>query len=508
MNYRLEKSGRTIGSHVVPQPGTAGFLASVASASRRDAAKRNFILQQGFDDPTPAIRLRQYSALVFQTKVVVIAVVAGILFQAPGVFVALGALLWWSALFPKLNPISALYNATIGRRAEAFRLGPAPAPRRAAETEAGTIALTIALLFHAGFSLGAYVLEAIFLTAALAVIIGSFCTGALVYHLIRGRWGFVRQTLPWANRVQDLRKDFLNEEVNEMSYDINENRTIVDSQATSSSGAQGPSKRPASTAGQTLRLLAFGYGLIAYTLFLGVYLYAIGFIGDFAVPTRLDSSAQGPIGWALLINLLLLGLFAVQHSVMARPGFKAVWTRIVPKPVERSTYVLFSSLALVLMFAFWQPMGVVIWNVESPVARAVLYGLMTTGFLIVLVATFLINHFDLFGMRQVWLYLCGRKYTPLRFKTPLFYKYVRHPLYVGWLMAFWAAPTMTVAHLVFAVMTTAYILVAIQFEERDLITIHGEHYVHYRREVPMLIPRVPSPEVPGPGKIATDSECA
>jgi protein-S-isoprenylcysteine O-methyltransferase Ste14 len=300
----------------------------------------------------------------------------------------------------------------------------------------------------------------------------------------------------------------LNEKENEMKYAVKENARIVDSQVTPSPGAKDSSTSAVSTAGQTFRLLAFGYGLIAYTLFLGVYLYAIGFIGGFAVPTTLDSSARGPLVWALLIDLLLLALFAVQHSVMARPGFKALWTRIVPKPIERSTYVLFSSLALILLFAVWQPIGIVIWNAESPVARAVLYGLMAAGFFIVLVATLLINHFDLFGMRQVWLFLRGRKYTPLRFKTPLFYKYVRHPLYVGWLMAFWAAPTMTVAHFVFAVMTTAYILVAIQFEERDLITIHGKDYVRYRREVPMLIPRVPSAEGPGPGKIATGSECA
>ena len=289
-----------------------------------------------------------------------------------------------------------------------------------------------------------------------------------------------------------------------MRYDIKENKRIIDSPATSSPGARGS----ASTAGQTFRLLAFGYGLIAYTLFLGVYLYAIGFIGDFATPTRLDSSARGPLVWALLIDLLLLALFAVQHSVMARPAFKAVWTRIVPKPVERSTYVLFSSLALILLFALWQPIGVVIWNVTNPAGRLALYGLMAAGFFIVLIATFLINHFDLFGMRQVWLYLRGREYTPLPFKKPLFYKYVRHPLYVGWLLAFWAAPTMTVAHLVFAVMTTGYILVAIQFEERDLITIHGKDYVRYRREVPMLIPRAPGTEGSGPGKMAPDSEYA
>lgn len=293
-----------------------------------------------------------------------------------------------------------------------------------------------------------------------------------------------------------------------MRYDIKENERIAEGEATTSPGPRGPSASATPTAGPVARLLAFAYGTVAYALFLGTYLYAIGFIGNFAVPTRLDSSAQGPFAQALIVNLLLLALFAVQHSVMARPGFKAVWTRVVPKPVERSTYVLFSSLALILMFALWQPMGVTIWNVETPAIRAVLYGLMAIGFIIVLIATFLINHFDLFGMRQVWLYLRGREYTPLPFKTPLFYKYVRHPLYVGWLFAFWAAPTMTVAHLVFAVMTTAYILVAIQFEERDLITIHGGDYVRYRRDVPMLIPRLPGTEGTGPGKIATDSECA
>lgn len=237
------------------------------------------------------------------------------------------------------------------------------------------------------------------------------------------------------------------------------------------------------------RISLFAYGVIAYALFGATYLYAIGFIGNFGVPKTLDSGAQGSFGTALLINLGLLGLFAVQHSVMARPAFKALWTRVVPQPVERSTYVLFSSMALILLFALWQPMGVAIWNVENPAARGVLYGLFGTGFLVVLVSTFLINHFDLFGLRQVYLYLRGREYTTLRFKTPLFYKHVRHPLYVGWLLAFWATPTMTVAHLVFAVMTTAYILVAIQLEERDLVSLHGRDYAEYRKQVPMLIPR-------------------
>lgn len=199
MNYKLEKSETALGKRVVHQPGAAGISSSATSLTWRDAAKRNFILQLGFEDPAPAVRMYQYSALVFQPKVVLVTIIAGILFQSPVVFVALGAVLWWSALFPKLNPISALYNQTIGSRPGAFRLGPAPAPRRAAETEAGTIALTIALLIHSGPGLAAYALEAIFLTASLAVLIGSFCTGAFLYHLARGRWGFVRQTLPWAN---------------------------------------------------------------------------------------------------------------------------------------------------------------------------------------------------------------------------------------------------------------------------------------------------------------------
>ena len=199
MNYKLEKSSTAIGNRVVHQPGTAGISTSTTSTSWRDAAKRNFILQMGFDDPDPALRSRQYSALVFQPRIVFLTIVAGILFQSPAVFTALGTVLWWSALFPNLNPITALYNQTIGRRPGAFRLGPAPAPRRAAETEAGTIALTIALLLYAGLSPAAYAVEGILLAAVLAVLIASFCTGTFLYHLACGRWRFIRQTLPWAN---------------------------------------------------------------------------------------------------------------------------------------------------------------------------------------------------------------------------------------------------------------------------------------------------------------------
>ena len=235
------------------------------------------------------------------------------------------------------------------------------------------------------------------------------------------------------------------------------------------------------------RVIAFAYGVVSYAIFFVTFLYAAGFVGNFAVPKTLDGTPVGSFGVSLLIDLGLLGLFAVQHSVMARPAFKRVWTRIVPEPVERSTYVLASSLALILLFWLWQPLGGVVWDVQNPVGRAILWSGFAFGWGLVLVTTFLINHFDLFGLRQVWLHLRGRPYTPLTFGTPGPYRLVRHPLYVGWFFAFWATPTMTVTHLVFAVMTTAYILVAIQFEERDLVAAHPE-YASYRARVPMLIP--------------------
>lgn len=237
------------------------------------------------------------------------------------------------------------------------------------------------------------------------------------------------------------------------------------------------------------RIGIFTYGVLCYAIFLATFLYAIGFIGGFAVPVTIDGEPVAPLGHALLINTLLLGAFAVQHSVMARPAFKRWWTRYVPKAAERSTYVLFSSLLLIALFVYWQPIGGVVWSVREPVAQAALYGIYALGWATVLVATFLINHFDLFGLRQVWLHLTGRPYTHLKFGTPWLYRYVRHPLYVGWLMAFWATPHMTAAHLLFAVATTAYILIAIRFEERDLQKFHPE-YADYRRRVPMLIPRL------------------
>jgi protein-S-isoprenylcysteine O-methyltransferase Ste14 len=202
----------------------------------------------------------------------------------------------------------------------------------------------------------------------------------------------------------------------------------------------------------------------------------------------LDGPSRDPLGTALAVDVALLGLFAVQHSVMARSWFKKAWTRLVPEPAERSTYVLFSSLALLLLFWQWRPIGGEVWSVEGGVARVALLGLFGFGWALVLACTFLINHFDLFGLRQVWLHLTGKPYKALGFVTPGPYRHVRHPLYVGWLFAFWMTPTMTVAHLVFAVATTAYILIAIQLEERDLVREHGRAYLQYREGVPMLVP--------------------
>ena len=235
------------------------------------------------------------------------------------------------------------------------------------------------------------------------------------------------------------------------------------------------------------RFVVFAYGVAAYGVFFVTYLYAAGFVGNLIVPKSLDSAPTAPFGTALLINLGLLSLFAVQHSVMARPWFKRALLRVLPQAAERSTYVLASSLALILLFWQWSPLGGVIWEIENPTGRAVMYGAFGFGFLLVLYTTFLINHFDLFGLRQVWLYLIGRDYTLLTFVTPGPYRLIRHPLYLGWFFAFWATPTMTAGHLLFAVMTTGYILVAIQLEERDLIAAHPE-YAEYRRHVPMIIP--------------------
>ena len=247
------------------------------------------------------------------------------------------------------------------------------------------------------------------------------------------------------------------------------------------------------------RVFIFLYGLACYAIFFATFLYAIGFIGNFLVPRTIDGAPQMDFTSALLIDLGLLMLFAVQHSVMARPAFKRVLTRFIPEPAERSTYVLASSAALIALFYYWQPLGGSVWNVTDPTARGVLYGLYGFGWALLLYVTFLINHFDLFGLRQVWLALVDRPYTPVGFRMPALYRLVRHPLYVGWIVIFWATPSMSVAHLVFALATTAYILVAIQFEEHDLEAQLGEDYREYKRHVPMLVPftkRAATPSAP------------
>jgi protein-S-isoprenylcysteine O-methyltransferase Ste14 len=236
------------------------------------------------------------------------------------------------------------------------------------------------------------------------------------------------------------------------------------------------------------RITIFLYGLVSYAVFLATFLYALGFVGNFLVPHTLDSAPGDSFVRSVMIDLGLLTLFALQHSVMARPAFKKLLTRVVPEPAERSTYVLASSLALIAMFAFWQPLGGEVWTVTNATARGLLWGAFAFGWLLVLVSTFLINHFDLFGLRQIWIQLKERPYTAVGFRTPGPYRLVRHPLYVGWIFAFWATPTMTVSHLLFAVATTGYILVAIRLEERDLVKHLGEAYREYHERVPMLIP--------------------
>jgi protein-S-isoprenylcysteine O-methyltransferase Ste14 len=238
----------------------------------------------------------------------------------------------------------------------------------------------------------------------------------------------------------------------------------------------------------TARILYFAYGVLAYALFLATFLYAAAFVGGFAVPKTLDGPATTPVTTALIINAALLGVFAVQHSVMARPWFKRWWTQLVPWSIERSTYVLCASLALDLLFWQWRPLGGTVWSVDTPWLRTAIWVLFAWGWLQVFVMTFYIDHFDLFGLRQVWLHLLGRQYTRVHFATPAPYRMIRHPLYLGFMIAFWAAPTMSVTRLVYAVATTAYMLIAIQFEEHDLAAEHGASYADYQRRVPMLVP--------------------
>ena len=236
------------------------------------------------------------------------------------------------------------------------------------------------------------------------------------------------------------------------------------------------------------RLAVFTYGIVAYVLFLITFLYSIGFVGNMVVPKSIDSGVEEALGSALIINIILLGLFAVQHSVMARPAFKQWWTTIIPGSIERSTYVLLSNLILALLFWQWRPMTGVIWSVENNVGSAILTGLFWIGWLIVLLSTCMINHFDLFGLRQIYINFQGKKYTSLEFRITSLYKYVRHPIMLGFIIAFWATPVMTAGHLLFAVVTTAYILIAIQFEERDLINFFSDTYKNYQRQVSMILP--------------------
>jgi len=238
------------------------------------------------------------------------------------------------------------------------------------------------------------------------------------------------------------------------------------------------------------RWLFLGYGVGCYLLFLATYAYLVGFAGNWLVPGSIDAPATTPLPLALAVDIALLGLFAVQHSLMARPAFKAIWTRVIPRPVERSTYVLASCLALLLVMWQWHPIGPILWDVQGAWARGALVVLGAVGWLLVPAVSVTINHFDLFGLRQVWLHWCGQPYTPIPFRTPVPYNWVRHPLYVAWALAFWATPTMTLGHVLFAGLLSVYMVAASRIEERDLIDLYGRTYAAYQRQVPAFVPRL------------------
>jgi protein-S-isoprenylcysteine O-methyltransferase Ste14 len=244
------------------------------------------------------------------------------------------------------------------------------------------------------------------------------------------------------------------------------------------------------------RYIAFLYGIVSYAIFFVTFLYLIGFLANFLVPKSIDVGTIAPLGTALVIDIALIALFGIQHSVMARPAFKAAWTKLVPESVERSTYVLLSSVVLIVLYRLWRPVPTVVWDAQASWLVGLLWGLFALGFGLVLVATFVINHFDLFGLRQVFLRLREKPYTDLPFQVRFLYRFVRHPLYVGWFLAFWATPHMTLGHLLFSIGMSGYILLAVRYEERDLVRYLGQAYVDYQKRVPKFVPRLTSVHEP------------
>ena len=250
----------------------------------------------------------------------------------------------------------------------------------------------------------------------------------------------------------------------------------------------GPNTTPTAVSSLAMRLLTLCYGGISYLIFFGTFLYAVGFVSGYVVPKTVDTGSASPLTTALLVNLVLMSIFAVQHSGMARQGFKKLFARFASPAIERSTYVLLASLSLILLYWQWQPMPMVVWNIEAPVLAGVVTACGFLGWLIVLYSTFLISHFELFGLNQVVTHFAGRVAEPMKFKTPGLYRLIRHPIYLGFIIAFWCTPMMTLGHLLFAAVTTAYIFVGIYLEERDLVSLFGSEYRRYREKVAMLVP--------------------